>query len=225
VIILSWLRHLPSSGQFADVNRPRTFAADSTSRARGPRTPGGLVAAAALAILCGLTLSACTPSSSAEKSPTPQVNRTVPAPNGGSVDEVITPAPTEPGVDVSITQPATLPTGVSVKLASVKASTVTAETPGELTGSAVIVTVTVTNDGKANADVQSAYLSLVAADGTFGIPTTSGPNAPLKGQLKPGQSATGSYVFMLSKPSGREVIITVNHSAGQPAAQFTGKVS
>jgi Domain of unknown function (DUF4352) len=180
---------------------------------------------AALSVVCLLTVSACSfPGNGANPSPS-LTGRTVPAPNGGSADEIVTPPPSEPSVDVSITQPAVLPTGVSVKLASVTATTVTAETPGELSGSAVVVTVTVTNDGTTDADVESAYVYVVAADGTYAIPTTSGPYAPLTGELKPGQSATGSYVFMLSEPAGREVTITVTHSAGQPAAQFTGAVS
>jgi hypothetical protein len=218
------LRYLPLSDLPAEEVRRGPSGNEVVGRVGRFRLPARVVATVVLSVLFVLALSACTfPGGSAQ--PTPTAGRTVPAPNGGSADEIVTPPPIEPSVDVSIAQPAVLPTGVSVKLASVTAMTVTAETPGENSGPAVVVAVVVTNDGKVDADVDSAYLTLVAADGEYGIPTTAGPNVPLKGQLRPGQSATGSYVFMLSAPAGREVTVTVTHSAGQPAALFTGTIS
>ena len=70
-----------------------------------------------------------------------------------------------------------------------------------------------------------AVVSLTAADGTLGIPTTAGDPVPLAGAIAPGASTTGSYVFMLDPAAGRTVSVTVNYAAAEPVAVFTGKAT
>ncbi|WP_284252223.1 hypothetical protein [Pseudolysinimonas kribbensis] len=115
--------------------------------------------------------------------------------------------------------------GVSIRIASVTAIKVTAKTPGEIDGAAVVVKVEVDNAGTATASVDSAYVNVVASDGTFAVATTAGKGVPFHGVVAPGATATGSYVFMLSHPQGRQVTVTVSHAAGTPVAQFTETVS
>jgi poly(3-hydroxybutyrate) depolymerase len=190
---------------------------------RGSRWRAAAIAAAAAAL--ALALTACTPSQTVGSLPTHGVTETVPAPSGGTIDQQIpSPSPVAT-VEAAIGKPAKVDGGVSVKLTSVTATKVKAETPGEVSGSAVVVTVVVTNKGTSTASVDSAYLQLVASDGTLGIGTTAGGGKPLHGTVAPGASATGSYVFMLSAPRGREVTITVSHAAGAPVAQFEGTIS
>ena len=71
----------------------------------------------------------------------------------------------------------------------------------------------------------STVVSLTAADGTLGIPTTAGDPVPLAGAIAPGASTTGSYVFMLDPAAGRTVSVTVNYAAAEPVAVFTGKAT
>jgi hypothetical protein len=189
---------------------------------------------AALAICAALSLglAGCVPAPSAQPEPEPAStlpthsgDEPVPAPSGGTIDQQIPEPSPAPTVEVAIGDTAKVDADVTIKLASVKATQVTAKTPGEITGSAVIVTVVVTNKGDSTASVDSAYLNLVASDGTFGTGTTAGDGKPLQGSLASGASATGSYVFMLPTPHGREVTISVSHAAGAPVAQFEGTVS
>lgn len=123
-----------------------------------------------------------------------------------------------------LTDPVSFDTAVVVSLTGVTAITVTAQTPGEVDGPAVKVAVRVENRSDKPIDLSSAVVSLTADRGGFGIPTTAGGPVPLAGELAAGASGSGSYVFMLDPASGRTVTVSVNYSAAQPIAVFTGKV-
>ncbi|PZQ87801.1 MAG: hypothetical protein DI534_13565 [Leifsonia xyli] len=207
----------------------------SFADARGavPVTPSSRVRssasglAALVVVVVGLVLVGCTsaPPDSAPVTPEPQRTEPVPAPSGGSIeDEITAPAP-QPTEQAAIGDKASVDGGLSIRLAQVDPTTVTAETPGEVSGTAVKVTVEITNSGKAAADVSSAYVNLSASDGTYGVPTTAGDPEPLAGSVAPGATARGSYVFMLPKPADREVVVTVTPAAGSPAVAFTGRIS
>ncbi|MBE7162418.1 MAG: hypothetical protein INR72_14340 [Williamsia herbipolensis] len=115
--------------------------------------------------------------------------------------------------------------GVTVRLAGLVATTVKAETPGEVSGPAVVVRVEIANHGSAPASVDSPVVAVTASDGTWGIGTSAGGGQPLSGSLAPGATVTGSYVFMLADPRGRAVTVTVSHAAGTPVARFEGTIS
>lgn len=138
-------------------------------------------------------------------------------------------APTEaPGLPTeaaALDQSVTFANGVTVEVVSVTPTEVEAETPGEVSGSAVIVTVRAVNDSQEDVDLDSAVVMLAAADGEVGIGTTAGENSPLGGVIGRGQSVDASYTFMLGSPAGRTINVTVNYSAGQPVAEFTGEIS
>ena len=103
------------------------------------------------------------------------------------------------------------------------AATVT-ETPGEVDGAAVRVTVQARNDSSEPQAVDSAVVTVVAAD-DYGIGTTAGDPSPLSGVVEPGDTVSGVYVFMLDPAADREVTVSVNYAAGEPVAVFTGKTS
>lgn len=133
-----------------------------------------------------------------------------------------TAAPALPEVNGELEEAIALPTEVTVSLTSITSTRLTAETPGEVTGPAVIVEVQVTNDSEAPQTISSATVSLAAEDGEMGIPTSADPNDPLHGEVAPGATAEGVYVFMLDPADGRSVTVSVNYSAGDPVAVFTG---
>lgn len=137
-------------------------------------------------------------------------------------EEGPTAAPELLEVDGSLDDAITLPTDVVVSLSSIETTSIKASTPGEYTGSAVIVSVTITNDTKAPLPVSSAVVSLIADDGEMGIPTWAAPHSPLQGDVAAGSSAVGTYVFMLDPADQRSVTVSVNYSAGEPIAVFAG---
>lgn len=111
-----------------------------------------------------------------------------------------------------------------IDIVEVSAITVTAETPGEVDGSAVRVTVSARNTSTESQPVDSALVTIVAGD-ELGIGTTAGSPSPLAGEIAPGDAATGTYIFMLDPAADREITVSVNYAAGEPVAVFTGKTS
>lgn len=136
-----------------------------------------------------------------------------------------TAAPDLPEVQGTLDMPIELPTDVVVSLADISTTTVEAETPGEYAGAAVVVTVHVLNDSTQAQDVGSAVVSLGADGGEVGVPTWSAPYSPLEGEVAAGETAEGTYVFMLDPANGRSVTVRVNYSAGEPLAVFAGQTS
>lgn len=141
---------------------------------------------------------------------------------GDPAAEGPTAAPALPEVSGQIDEEVALPTEMVVSLTSITTTTLTAETPGEYTGPAVVVGVRVTNASDEPRPVGSAVVSLVAEDGEMGVPTWASPNDPLQGEVPAGTTAEGTYVFMLDPADERSVSVRVNYSAGEPVATFTG---
>ncbi|MFF5625271.1 hypothetical protein ACFY5A_07865 [Microbacterium sp. NPDC012755] len=188
------------------------------------KTVGGAVVIAAM-----LTLAACAPAETdgASPSPSPSATQILPpgateSPDAGDGPQTAAPLPTQ---EAAVGETVAFDTGISVVIDKVESVTVKAETPGEVSGTAVVVTVTAKNGTDAAQSLDSAVVTVNAQDGEPGIGTTAGDPAPLTGSLAPGKSATGRYVFMLGSASGRDVAVSVNYAAGEPVAIFTGKVS
>ena len=133
-----------------------------------------------------------------------------------------TAAPALPEVNGQIGEGVALPSEVAVSLSSISTTTLTAETPGERSGPAVVVEVQVANESDAPQPVGSATVSLSAEGDEIGVPTWASPNDPLQGEVPPGATAVGTYVFMLDPANDRSVTVRVNYSAGAPVATFTG---
>lgn len=118
-----------------------------------------------------------------------------------------------------------LPTSMVVELASVATTTITAQTPGEYSGPAVVVSVHVTNSSGHAQSVESAVVMLETEDGETGVPTWAAPHDPLHDEVAAGETSEGTYVFMLDPATQRAVTVSVNYSAGEPVAVFTGHTS
>ena len=147
------------------------------------------------------------------------------APAGAGIGEVVPSPSPAPTVAVAAGQAARVDAGVTVRITGLHSTTVSAETPGEISGPAVVVGVDVVNSGTAAASVDSAVVDLIAADGSWGVGTTAGGGRPFHGTVPPGATRSASYVFMLADPRGRAVSVTVSHAAGSPVARFEGTVS
>lgn len=176
-----------------------------------------------------LSLTACAPTKADDASPSPSPSATqilpptaTDAPDAGDGPQEAASLPTQEGV---IGETIAFDTGISVVIDKVESTTVEAQTPGEVSGTAVVVTVTASNGASEQQSLDSAVVLVSAADGEPGIGTTAGDPKPLSGSLAPGQSATGRYVFMLGSAAGRDVSVSVNYAAGEPVAIFSGKVS
>lgn len=187
----------------------------------------------ALALAAAIGVSGCSApddpsqtSGTPSASPTPSAGAASPAPSEDpNAEEKLGPTeqPVLPVVDGGLDEEIGLTTGMTIALESIDATEVEAETPGDVAGAAVVVTVTVTNDSSETQSVDSAVVTLETADGEIGIPTIAGDASPLSGDVAPGTSVDGRYVFMLDPVSGRDVTISVNYAAGEPVARFIGR--
>lgn len=133
-----------------------------------------------------------------------------------------TAAPIVPESAGAIGEALSLPTDIVVDLTSITTTSLTAQTPGEYTGEAVVVEVRITNGADIAQVLDAPVVSLVAEDGEMGIATGAAPYDPLRGEVPPGATASGTYVFMLDPADGRSVTVRVNYAAGGPVATFTG---
>lgn len=216
--------------------------------------PASLILAAGFAAVIALGLAACgpmptggnpsaanpsTPSSAGPATQSPSVSPAptpspsprpslIPPAGAADVDASTPDGPIEaaplPTTEAAITDPVAFNTGMVIELVAVEAIGVTAETPGEVDGTAVRVTVSAHNNSTEPQSVDSALVTVVAAD-QIGIGTTAGGPSPLTGEVAPGATASGTYVFMLDPAADREITVSVNYAAGEPVAVFTGTTS
>lgn len=135
-------------------------------------------------------------------------------------------APQDPGeaTPVPFAEPVTTASKLVVTVDSVTAVTAGEALPGEVTGPAVQVTLTVRNDGASTAAVRGASLNLtyggdertpaapVSSDGTIAWPDT----------LEPGASATVVSTFSVPETNAGEVRVIVDLLASEPDVVFVG---
>lgn len=208
----------PSLSSPAQAGPAASSAASASTSAVAP-TPGRSTPAAS------------TPAASAPGSPSVTRSAPLPSPSGTwkpparKAANGPTAPPPVPTRKAALNTPVSFTTDVTVSLVSVRATSVTASTPGEVSGPAVRVTVKVHNRSKQAVDVSSAVVSLTADKDGYGIGTTAGKPSPLQGSVAPGSTTSGSYVFMLNPAKARPVTISVNYAAGEPIAIFTGRTA
>ncbi|MFS0734234.1 hypothetical protein ABC304_01775 [Microbacterium sp. 1P10UB] len=177
-----------------------------------------------------LALAGCGAATQPTSESTPSISTAPVVDSGATTEPTASPdAPTDaPGLPTeaaALDQAVTFANGVTVEVVSATATAVEAETPGEVSGPAVVVKIRAVNDSQEDVDLDSAVVMLAAVDGEVGIGTTAGDNSPLGGVIGRGQSVDATYTFMLGSPAGRTINVTVNYSAGQPVAEFTGEIS
>ncbi len=115
-------------------------------------------------------------------------------------------------------------TGLTVELASITAVQAEAKAPGEISGPGLRVTVAATNDGEDAVSLDSVVVFLsYGADRT---PATQfgSSSEPLAGDLSPGSSRQGTYVFTVPDDQRDDVRVEVSYTGSAPTVAFTGSV-
>lgn len=182
------------------------------------------VVAAASIVVIGLSLPGCTFSGGAPGSVETEKPRTtaVPAPDDTTIDDVIEEAAPAPVTDAELDDEVELDTGVRIAITQIAGITVEARTPGEVAGSAVSATVRFENGSGEPLDIGGAMVSLLDAAGNVAPPTTASPAAPAFGTLQDGETAEGTYVFLVPEDTRNEITLTVDYRAGAPVVVFHG---
>lgn len=178
------------------------------------------------AALCAVVFAGCTAPASdpGSQNTTPLPTATVPAPNGGSTEETVAPADPAPTQEAELGSTAQLAGGVDVTVSDVELVDVTAQTPGEIAGPAVALTITVDNTSAEAVDLSTAMVTVTGSAGSYGQATTSAPYNPFAGAVGAGQTASAVYVFRLPAEERSSLQVTVEYIAGAPIALFVGSV-
>lgn len=169
---------------------------------------------------------ASTPPEAAPASADPTGHATlVPAPSGGTINQVIPAAAPGPVTQVGLDETADLPNEIAINIDQVEAIEATASTPGEIAGPAVAMHVSIRNGSSEAINVDSVMVALTDSANALGQPTTSAPYQPFAGELAAGASAQGVYVFLVPTDDRRGMTLSVAYTAGQASAEFVGDVS
>lgn len=115
-------------------------------------------------------------------------------------------------------------TGLTVQLASISAVEAEAKAPGEISGPALRVTVDAANDAGEAVSLDGVVVFLSYGDDRTPASQFGSSSDPLVGDLAPGGSRTGTYVFSVPPDQRDDVRVEVSYTGSAPTVAFTGSV-
>ena len=128
-----------------------------------------------------------------------------------------------PTTRAPITKPGDLGNGVVVKVAQVESVKGTAQGPGEIAGPALRVTISVNNGAAKALAMGSSVVNLYYGTGRIPAGPLSGPGAKqLTGSIRPGATATGTYVFGVPKNQRTHIEVEFSYTTDAPTVIFSG---
>lgn len=161
--------------------------------------------------------SSATPAQDPSTAPTPEQTEKTPAP------EPVTPKPVKK--ERELTDPAPLAAGAEATVTKIESVRSSAKLPGEISGPALRFTI------KATAGDKALDLSPVVVNAYFGSERTpaievGAPGGkPFAGEVAPGESATGVYVFNVPVDQRNPVRLEFTWSPDAKPVILTGNVS
>lgn len=190
-----------------------SLSSTAPSAALGPSTsdskPSGVAAPPSTSVSSGVS----GPSSS------PSAPISIPSASAG-------PTPTTSSTERSAVPPANVSTaaaGPTVAIKSIDHVNGVAVSPGDLAGPAVRLTILVTNTTKSELDLRyTAVNAYLGSARTPAVELSQPGGMPFHGRLKPGESGTGTYLFVVPAAQRADATLVVDYAAGQPAAVFSG---
>lgn len=180
----------------------------------------GRVRYSVAAIATLLVLSGCAGASS--PSPVVSASGPVPAPSGGEVSQTVAPVRRPSPIETDLTGRVTPAPGLEVRLDKVESINAKAQAPGETSGPALAVTVTVSNATGHEFDPSALEIAVSDAKGKPGSGMTGPPASWLTGRVPSGSEASGVYVFATQGTARKPVTITVALAPGMPSVRFKG---
>jgi hypothetical protein len=115
-------------------------------------------------------------------------------------------------------------TGLTVQLASMEAVEAEAKAPGEISGPALRVTVEAANDADDAVSLDGVVVFLSYGDDRTPASQLGSSSDPLMGDLAPGASRTGTYVFTVPPDQRDDVRVEISYTGSAPTVAFAGSV-
>jgi len=157
-------------------------------------------------------------------SPTTPAGTPVAAPSSGTIDQTVTPSAAPEAIKTDLAAPATPVTDVTVRISKVEAIEAKGQGPGEVSGPAVAVTVTIENAGTQPFDTSALSVNLTDSKDLPGNGMTGSPAAWITKPVPAGGKLSGVYVFSVPKDNRNPITVSVSVNPGVPTVLFSGKV-
>ena len=155
-------------------------------------------------------------------------------PGGGQPAEQPEPPVDEVGKadqDLVVAEPVAIDGGssttgdVDIRVTAMEAVDGEARGIGEIAGPSVRFTVSIANGGKDALDISSAVITVEAGAEQLPCSELSGPGtAPFPATVKSGETASGTFVFLIPVESRGDVSVYLNYSVDTAVAAFKGSV-
>ena len=211
---------LPGAGGLEAASAPVTAGPSaSPSMTAGPSASPSTTAAATPAPSAGAK------TAEPKATPNPVRKKPVPPPTPGTTKQTVEPVTAGPTKSGKFDQPVTPQNQVTVRLVKTSASVIEAMGPGDTSGPAIVVTVSIENGSAKPVNLDSAAVALLyGRDGVMGTPSPAELSKPFGGSIEPGATAEGTYVFRVAEKTQDKVTVLVTYTAGAAAAKFDGAV-
>lgn len=166
------------------------------------------------------------PGAITEQTEAPEGPTTTPAPTAppttGDINEVVEAAPVETLASTPLDEVVEVAGTARIEITGIERVEAEARLPGEIAGPALAVSVSISNTTDAPIDLAAVTVNLFDAAGGASAPLTAEPNAPLEGELAPGEDAEGVYLFDFGADRSEPITIEVSAAVGTPTAVFVG---
>lgn len=124
---------------------------------------------------------------------------------------------------VPISRAAILRHGVRMAIASVAVVRVKAHLPGEFSGPALSLKLTIGNHGSHTIDVGNVVVTVMSRSHPVD-PVTTAPARPFHGIIRPQHSCSGLYVFSPAPAPGAPITVSARYTTSAPVVLFVGTV-
>lgn len=143
-------------------------------------------------------------------------------PSPGSLEVVpVKEARTKP--PVPLTEPADFDTGMTLRIERIESVQGVARGTGEVAGPALRLTLRMSNGSDSAVSLESAVVDLTTGADRTPAPTLTDPGGrPFVGEVPPGGSRTGVYVFAVPEDERDQLRVTVSYVGDAPVVVLAG---
>lgn len=162
------------------------------------------------------------PTQMPDGAPIPSPSPGTPSTLGAGSAEPVELVPTNPPVRLDET--GDFGTGLTVSLTEIESVQGVARAPGEIAGPALEVTVEATNDSAEAISLDGVIVFLSYGKDRTPATDFGQGSEPLRDDLAPRSSVTGTYVFAVPEDQRGDVRVEISYSGEAPAVAFEGSV-
>lgn len=147
-----------------------------------------------------------------------------PSTDGGGIRKRVDPKPVTSRPPVALDRTARVEDDLTVRIEKTRAIDAEAKLPGEIAGPGVVFELVAENRTGQPVDLGAVVVECTDASGAPCGRISTEPADPFTGTLEPGDTARGSYVFVIDKAERKNVTVIVTLTGDRPVVRFEGPV-